>query len=163
MPLRRPIKNNKAGLFHTQRRHTHTVKMSVADAAVHRTRSSICPSQWGSGGPPRPANQSLSPPVLQRSSRLHRAECRAQSTVPIIAISAEPRWIPAHHLSSWEVKRKRDKSREWVWGNIFRRSAQTGRLFQTFLKRICRNRVLKERSVESLWVPSQTSNPYQQP
>lgn len=69
---------------------THTVGMSVANAAVRETCSSICPSQWGSVGLSRLANQSLSPPVLLRSSRLHRAGCRAQSTMPTNAVSAEP-------------------------------------------------------------------------
>lgn len=101
--------HSKGGICHREVRqrikrlgslsHTHILRLSVADAAVHRTQSSICLCQRGSGGPSRPANQSLSPPILQRSSWLHRAECRAQSAVPIIAISAEPRQIPAHHLN----------------------------------------------------------------
>lgn len=69
---------------------THTVGVSVASAAVRETCSSICPSQWGSVGLSRLANQSLSPPVLLRSSRLHRAGCWAQSTMPTNAVSAEP-------------------------------------------------------------------------
>lgn len=83
-------------------RTTHTAGKSVADAAVRKTRSSICPRQWGSVGPSRLANQSLSPPVLLRSSWLHRAECRAQSTTPINAVSAEPLQIPAHSLLTHE-------------------------------------------------------------
>lgn len=87
---------------------TVAVGISVANAAVREMCSSICPSQWGSVGLYRLANQSLSPPVLLRSFRLHRAGCRAQSTMPTIPVSAEPMQKKNKKtltLSSWEVKR----------------------------------------------------------
>ena len=62
--LRRATENIQTGLFLFYT-HTHTqtcVRMNVADAAVRRTCGSICPGQWGSGGPSRAANQSPSPP-----------------------------------------------------------------------------------------------------
>lgn len=66
--------------------HTHTGQTHTEDKCCRRS----CPcymllhmpwpvGEWWSS---RLANQSLSSPVLQRSSWLHRAECRTQSTIP---------------------------------------------------------------------------------